>query len=227
MSKMIKIKRGLDQDRANYTPALGELIWVTDDETLWIGDGTTLGGHLIVGDLDSLYIKTSEKGVAQGVATLNGDGTLPNDQLPDIAITTISVVDNENDQLNLDVQQGDVAVRSDQNINYIHNGGISGTIDDWTPLAQSVTLVNGKSGEVELKLDDLTDVDSANLNTNDLLHWDGTNWSPVEPSTVGLHKFIELDDTPINYNNARGKLVQVSDTSDELIFVDNVDGGDF
>jgi len=43
----ILIRRGLEIDRAAYTPLEGELIVTTDTLKLYLGDGVTAGGNLI------------------------------------------------------------------------------------------------------------------------------------------------------------------------------------
>ena len=44
----LQFRRGLDSDRASITPLEGEPIFSTNTKTLFIGDGTTTGGHDIV-----------------------------------------------------------------------------------------------------------------------------------------------------------------------------------
>jgi hypothetical protein len=48
------LKRGWDSDRASYTPALGEPIYVKDSKLLYVGDSETSGGNLIYADLDNI-----------------------------------------------------------------------------------------------------------------------------------------------------------------------------
>lgn len=43
----VQIKRDLEENRAGYTPAEGELIYTTDNKLVYIGDGGTSGGKLI------------------------------------------------------------------------------------------------------------------------------------------------------------------------------------
>jgi hypothetical protein len=45
----LQIRRGLNSQRNSITPAAGELIYVTDDQRLYIGDGTTVGGISVTG----------------------------------------------------------------------------------------------------------------------------------------------------------------------------------
>jgi len=45
----LQIRRGLDSQRTSITPAAGELIYVTDSQKLYIGDGATVGGIAVTG----------------------------------------------------------------------------------------------------------------------------------------------------------------------------------
>jgi hypothetical protein len=232
MAKLIKIKRGTDADRQNVVFALGEPVWTTDKEELWIGDGQTVGGIKVTSSAESNYIPNAEKGAAGGVATLDNSGKLPSDQLPPLSITSVYVVDDENEQLNLNAQEGDVSIRTDENKNYIHNNNYTGTMADWTELAQvedSVSSVNGQTGTVVLKLLDLDDVVFTDLENEDVLQYDGANqrWVNVDSSTIGSKTFILLEDTPTTYVGEGGKIVVVGDTEDKLIFTDTIDGGSF
>lgn len=44
----LQIRRGTDADRTSFTPAAGELVWTTDTQELYVGDGVTAGGVQIV-----------------------------------------------------------------------------------------------------------------------------------------------------------------------------------
>lgn len=47
MAKQLQLRRGTDADRQTFTPAEGELIYVTDTGKLYIGDNVTVGGNAI------------------------------------------------------------------------------------------------------------------------------------------------------------------------------------
>ena len=102
-------------------------------------------------------IPSSEKGVANGVATLAANGKVPSNQLPAIALTDVHVVANETEQLALvNQEEGDVAIRSDENKSYIHLGSSNGNMTDWRELtvpSGAVTTVNGLTGTVVLTTD--------------------------------------------------------------------------
>ena len=42
------LRRGTDADRQNFTPANGEIIYTTDTKLLYVGDGSTAGGNLVI-----------------------------------------------------------------------------------------------------------------------------------------------------------------------------------
>ena len=45
----LRIRRGTDAQRTGKTFELGELVYTTDDQQLWVGDGVTAGGVAVVG----------------------------------------------------------------------------------------------------------------------------------------------------------------------------------
>ena len=101
------------------------------------------------------------------LATLSG-GKIPTSQIPTVALTDVNVVASQAAQLALVAEEGDIAVRTDQNRTYINNGGTAGTMADWTELSSptdAVTSVNGQTGVVVLGK---TDVGLGNVdNTSD------------------------------------------------------------
>lgn len=95
----------------------------------------------------------AQKAQNSGLATLDSGGKIPTSQLPALAISSTFVVNSQAAQLALSAQEGDVAVRTDQNKSYIQNGGSAGTMADWTELltpTDSVLSVNGLTGAVTL-----------------------------------------------------------------------------
>lgn len=94
-------------------------------------------------------IDDTEKGVASGVATLDADGKIPNEQLGPLAITSSYVAADETEQLALTVEEGDVCVRSDENKSYVALNSTNGSMSDWRLLltpTDAVLSVNGKTG---------------------------------------------------------------------------------
>jgi hypothetical protein len=117
----------------------------------------------------------SDKGSASGVASLDGTGKIPSSQLPALAITSVYTAASEIAQLALTTQEGDVAVRTDENKSYIHNGGVAGTMADWQLLntpTDTVLSVNGYTGSVTLSK---SDVSLGSVENTALSTWAGTS----------------------------------------------------
>lgn len=114
------------------------------------------------------YQPISEKGAANGYASLNGSGTVPTSQLPAIAITETHVVADISARDALSVEEGDVAVVEDASADSDVDSGSATYIYDgtsWQLMQQPddvVTSVNGETGTVVLNTDDV-DEGSSNL----------------------------------------------------------------
>ena len=87
-------------------------------------------------------VLASQLGAANGVATLDANGKIPVAQLSALALTDVQVVGSEAAMLALDFQAGDFAIRSDTGVTYVHNGGTSGTITDYTLLPANDTSID-------------------------------------------------------------------------------------
>ena len=98
-------------------------------------------------------ISASEKGVANGVATLGSDAKIPQTQLPAIAITDTFVIGSQSAMLALSAQTGDVAVRTDLSKSFILAGTNPATLGHWQEIltpTDAVVSVNGQTGVVVL-----------------------------------------------------------------------------
>ena len=130
-----------------------------------------LSAHVADADPHVGYELESQKGIAGGYASLDGGGKIPTAQLPALAITDVWVVADEVAQLALTVEEGDVAVRSDLNKSFIHNGGVAGTMADWQELltpTDVVLSVFGRTGAVsavagDYEASEITATPSGNL----------------------------------------------------------------
>ena len=94
---------------------------------------------------------TAQKGVANGLATLDGSAKIPSSQLPALAITTVTVVSNITARNALTPDQGDVAKVTDSDglghpQTYIYDGS------SWIDIQETsdVMSVNGQTGAVSL-----------------------------------------------------------------------------
>lgn len=109
---------------------------------------------LLSGKQDSLGFtpeNSANKNQPSGYAGLDSGGKINPSQLPAIALTEVFQATNEVEHLAISAQEGDVVVRTDESKTYIHNGGTSGTMSDYTELANStggVTSFNSRTGAV-------------------------------------------------------------------------------
>lgn len=133
--------------------------YYTESETdTEISDAIT--AHVGQADPHTQYQKESEKGSANGYAPLGADSKIASAYLPAIALTDVFVVASQVDQLALTAEEGDVAIRTDLNKSYIHNGGTAGTMADWSELltpTDAVLSVNGFTGAVSLTTANVAD----------------------------------------------------------------------
>lgn len=110
-------------------------------------------------------IAASEKGAANGVATLDAGGKIPGSQIPAVAITDVFTVASQAAMLALTAERGDIAVRSDINKSFALAAEPASTLGNWVELrtpTDAVLSVAGKTGAVTLTN---TDVGAAPVNT--------------------------------------------------------------
>lgn len=144
------------------------------------------GSNLYYTDVRADARISAQKGAANGLATLGADSKIPTSQLPAIALTDVFVVASEAAQLALTVEEGDVVIRTDLNKSFIHNGGISGTMDDWSELLSpidSVLSVNGLTGAVTLTTSNISENTNLYFTTTRAVDaikadadWNATDW---------------------------------------------------
>ncbi len=104
-----------------------------------LDDIYTKFGHLhlpaeIISSLGYTPEDQANKAVANGYASLGADGKIPDSQVPRIAISSTFVVASEVAQLALTVEEGDVAVRMDENKSYIALNSDNNSLSDWQEL---------------------------------------------------------------------------------------------
>jgi len=91
-------------------------------------------------------IQSTEKGAANGVATLGADSKIPSAQIPPISLVDVNVVADNTARDALTVQEGDVAIVTGTGKTFIYDGSA------WLELtaAGAVISVNGQTGTVSL-----------------------------------------------------------------------------
>lgn len=125
------------------------------------GDPITIAESQVTNLATDLAAKevAANKGQANGYASLDGSAKVPTAQLPALALTDVYVVASQVAQLALTAEEGDVAIRTDLNKSYIHNGGTAGTMADWSELltpTDAVLSVFGRTGAVAAATNDYT-----------------------------------------------------------------------
>lgn len=136
---------------------------VTGLQTALNGKSNVGHGHQLAdtaglqGELDAREL-AANKGQPDGYAPLDAAGLLPSSVLPPLALTDVFVATSDAQMLALDVQRGDVVIRSDTSRSYVRNANTTGTIADFNELlgpAAPVQSVNGQTGVVNLAATDV------------------------------------------------------------------------
>jgi len=147
-------------------------------------------------------IDASQKAANNGVATLGNDGKIPSNQIPAVSFQSANVVTSQAAMLGLSTAViGSIAIRTDNNNNYVLSALPASTLSNWIQLATptSVTNVNGFAGP------------SVALTTNDI----------AEGSTNKYYTDVRVRTAfsataPLNYNSTTGtfSLTSASASSD-------------
>lgn len=156
----LRLRRGTDAERQLITPLEGELIYVTDTKSLYVGDGATIGGVLIAssGDVSN---------------TLFGllDTDLQNLENGDILVYNSATGEFVNSQSALNLEDViDVIFTGEANGDLLTYDGVS-----WTN-TPALNVINNTIGSIEV--DDLGGViyNGTPKNGDALIH-DGGVWS--------------------------------------------------
>jgi hypothetical protein len=107
-------------------------------------------------------IPLSQKGAANGVASLGADGRVPANQLPTLRLVEVFTVANEAAMLALpDAQPGDMAIRTDFSPDrmFVLTEAPATTLNNWRDITVQVTVVsvNGQTGVVVLNTNDIAE----------------------------------------------------------------------
>jgi hypothetical protein len=170
------------------TPAEGELVYTTDTQRLYVGDGVTSGGILVnttstssVGELNDVDI-TSETPATGDVLKWNGTQFAP---APDVGEGLIDyvIVPGSDYQINIVAQDSTRMVDGDNNK---LNGDLYGKVygDSWDDISnEKVIEINGR----QAKLDIISDADVLIVNHNNANYYDATGSLLIDG---GLRAFV-------------------------------------
>lgn len=136
--------------------ALGDMLYLAADTMLTAVGLTKATGNAPLLQSDGTVgwesvVRSVEKGAANGVATLDSGGKVPQAQLPLVAITNTFVVASQAAMLALTAEEGDVAVRTDLNKSFILTATPASTLGNWQELLTPTDLVLsvfGRTGAV-------------------------------------------------------------------------------
>ena len=184
----LRLRRGTDTQRLLITPAEGELVYTTDTQRLYVGDGVTSGGILVnttstssVGELNDVDI-TSETPATGDVLKWNGTQFAP---APDVGEGLIDyvIVPGSDYQINIVAQDSTRMVDGDNNK---LNGDLYGKVygDSWDDISnEKVIEINGR----QAKLDVISDTDVLIVNHNNANYYDSTGSLLIDG---GLRAFV-------------------------------------
>ena len=140
-------------------------------------------------------LSSSEKAVANGIATLDASGKIPTSQVPAISFSSGYVVRNQSEMLALSsAVVGSIAIRTDNSKNYVLSASDPSVLGNWLELLMpaSVSSVNGyTTGSITLTSSDIAE------GTN--LYFNNTRVrSAVDAFLTG--------EAPLSYNVSNGKM---------------------
>lgn len=95
------------------------------------------------------FVAATEKGANNGVATLGNNGKIPSTQIPAISFQNVNVVNSDATMIAISgAQVGSIAIRTDNNNNYVLSALPASNLANWIALATPlyVSTVNGYAG---------------------------------------------------------------------------------
>jgi len=163
----LRLRRGTDAERQLITPAEGEIIYTTDTKSVYIGDGTTVGGIIISGEIgldDLAEVDLSTPPTAGQVLVWDGVKFVPDD------VAGVGVVEGSNYRINV-------------------IGDDSSTLVDTVTNTLTGVFVGDGSGLTNLpgvsSIFDLNDVFAFTPpDVNDVLIFDGFNFTPQKITII-------------------------------------------
>jgi hypothetical protein len=159
------------------------------------------------------FVAATEKGANNGVATLGVNGKIPSVQIPAISFQSVSVVNSDATMTAIPgAQVGSIAIRSDQNINYVLSALPATTLSNWIQLAAStdVSTINGIVGP------------SVNLTTNEIPEGN-TNKYYTDARVRNALSAV----APLNYNASTGVLSMTAASASSAGYLSSADFNTF
>ena len=224
----IQIKRGLSTNLPS-SAALGEILYTTDTKRFYIGNGSdaqlTEYGNLTevlaiintksgtdhkhtsidITDFDNAVDEriANQRGVANGVASLDENGKVPTNQIPSV-FKEAEVFADISERNTLTPFTG------------LHAFVLDATDDSTVEAGGAEYIYDGTKW---VKVSELNDLDA-------IITWDNVTNKPDLVTTI-----LDLTDTPTSFTNQAGKVLLVNSEETGLefsnIYTGDVDGGSF
>jgi hypothetical protein len=157
----LRIRRGTEAQRLGFTPDMGEIIWTTNGEKLYVGDGVTPGGKNIAAQLAGV-----------GLVYNNQTGKLDSA----VSFTTDQVAEGINNKyFSNELAQDAIGAailagtQSGITVTYTDNGSGAGSINfTVTPDGVGITQVSDDTtpalgGDLDLNSNDITGIGNVNI----------------------------------------------------------------
>jgi hypothetical protein len=219
-----RIRRGTNAERQAYTPAIGEPIWTTDTNRLWIGDGVTAGGIAV--DAESYLTNEYLQDLTAAMFTTGGHNgiTFSYDDNTGRVIATVNfppIPPSSGGSFHFNVTGVDSTLKQingSETIQFTGSNGINVTVDDTG--ATTIINVDG-SVAVPSDISQLTDnqglLGSANLdevgffitgldstqtkiNNSETLRFVGGNGNTISINDTGVTTELTIT-SPIGINS--------------------------
>ena len=174
-----RLRRGTDAERQTVVFAEGELIYVTDTQEVYAGDGSTAGGNRITGNVSSSPASLTRDLNMAGYA-ITGNGTIG------IAgnITATKFIGDGSALTNLPVSDSGTGIIDGDTYEINIQGDIIS--DDSTIMvdASAVSFNGDGSNLTNLTLNQLDDVGALSPNASDVLAYVGGNWTSIDIDSI-------------------------------------------
>ncbi|MFM1755599.1 MAG: hypothetical protein RL621_503 [Bacteroidota bacterium] len=158
---------------------------------------SSTSGYLSSADWNTFNNKLSstEKAVANGLATLDASGKIPTSQVPAISFSSGYVVNNQTQMLALSsAVVGSIAIRTDNSKNYVLSASDPSVLSNWLELLMpaSVSSVNGYT------------TGSITLTSSDIAEGSNLYFTNARVRTA-VDAFL-TGEAPLSYNVSNGKM---------------------
>lgn len=159
------------------------------------------------------FVAATEKGANNGVATLGVNGKIPSTQIPAISFQNVNVVNSDATMTAISgAQVGSIAIRTDNNNNYVLSALPATTLSNWIALATPlyVSTINGIVGP------------NVNLTTNDVPEGNSNKYY----TDARVRSAISASG-PLSYNASTGNFSMTAASASANGYVSSADWATF